>query len=513
MAPLPVSYAGGGADDDLFVHQADALLDGRWLGPFDDYTLVKGPFYPLFLAAAALFRLPIQVATQAAILAGGLVASCAAGRLLDRRAGTFCFAVLVLDPAPFDRMGSLLLREPLYGGEIVLVLGLAAHAFLVRTAHPLGSALLLGLAFGALWMTREEGSLLLPSLALLAAWRIGRDHLEGRRWTRIAPLILVPVASCLLPILLVSAINRLEYGVFRTTDSTAHPLMSAYGALQRIDHPWRPTIPIPRSSLLAAYTVSPAARELAPDLEGEGRRFWTIASCRDEPFPGCDDIQAGWIVWALRGAVTAAGHYHTARDADRFYRRLGREVNEACDDGRISCTGHGASLLPPFDVRYLPLVARDIWLVARDTALLGPVTPGTIPTLVPPSAFAHYARITPGTPRSLGQNLPRHRGLIAHLLATLMPLFTAIGLPISLAWTTWRITTRIGEPLTIFIASLALALIVRTAFLGFAQAALVPMQFRYLSPGFPIALLLVASCLADMTASATRVTAWRRARP
>src|ERR1700681_4912126 len=39
-------------DDTLFVKLGRYLAEGKWLGPFDQSTLMKGPGYPLFLALA-----------------------------------------------------------------------------------------------------------------------------------------------------------------------------------------------------------------------------------------------------------------------------------------------------------------------------------------------------------------------------------------------------------------------------------------------------------------------------
>ena len=39
-----------GYDDVLMVNQAESLIDGNWLGEYDDKTLTKGVYYPFFIA-------------------------------------------------------------------------------------------------------------------------------------------------------------------------------------------------------------------------------------------------------------------------------------------------------------------------------------------------------------------------------------------------------------------------------------------------------------------------------
>src|SRR5215831_14003149 len=56
----PQALWAAAADDELFVRTAHYLVEGAWLGPFDRLTLVKGPFYPAFLAIAHAIGLPVR---------------------------------------------------------------------------------------------------------------------------------------------------------------------------------------------------------------------------------------------------------------------------------------------------------------------------------------------------------------------------------------------------------------------------------------------------------------------
>ena len=45
-------------DDQLFFRTAKYLVEGQWLGPYDNLTLVKGMFYPFFVALAFWASIP-----------------------------------------------------------------------------------------------------------------------------------------------------------------------------------------------------------------------------------------------------------------------------------------------------------------------------------------------------------------------------------------------------------------------------------------------------------------------
>lgn len=48
-------------DDQLFIHHAQNLLKGNWLGDYDSKTLSKGISYSLFLALANKLHLPYSI--------------------------------------------------------------------------------------------------------------------------------------------------------------------------------------------------------------------------------------------------------------------------------------------------------------------------------------------------------------------------------------------------------------------------------------------------------------------
>jgi hypothetical protein len=97
-----------------------------------------------------------------------------------------------------------------------------------------------------------------------------------------------------------------------------------------------------------AYRVSPAFREVQPYLEGEqGRKWIRLAQTYDIP--------AGFFIWAFRDAVAYAGYYKDGPRTMDFYRRMGREIDAACDAGKLDCRPRITSLVPTWHWEYNPL--------------------------------------------------------------------------------------------------------------------------------------------------------------
>ncbi|MFC1665997.1 hypothetical protein ACFL17_10325, partial [Pseudomonadota bacterium] len=51
-------------DDTLFIRLASHLLNGDWLGPYDQLTSIKGVFYPVWIAFCNLSGIPLLTAQQ-----------------------------------------------------------------------------------------------------------------------------------------------------------------------------------------------------------------------------------------------------------------------------------------------------------------------------------------------------------------------------------------------------------------------------------------------------------------
>ena len=57
-----VGYAHAGHDDELFLRLAEYIVNGQWLGPYSQFTLMKGCGYPLFIAGVFKLGLPLPLA-------------------------------------------------------------------------------------------------------------------------------------------------------------------------------------------------------------------------------------------------------------------------------------------------------------------------------------------------------------------------------------------------------------------------------------------------------------------
>lgn len=353
-------------DDRLFLQLAEYIVQGQWLGPYDQLTLAKGPFYSVWIAAMFQLGVPLFFSQQVFYAAAcALLTRAWQPGLGSRWTALAVYLLLLWNPMSYDAssMGRVL-RQHLYAPLLLLIFAGAIALYFRRGRpgrRPLGWSLLLGFASGAFWLTREEGVWILPSLGLIlgaflfVAWRESRAafHLALRH-------LGVAALAAALPLLAVSLLNRAHYGWFGTVEFRSADFAAAYGAMARVRvGPERPFVPVPRGARETMYAVSPAFATLRPHLEGPVGQGWAEASASVTGLPAQElEIAGGWLPWALRDAVAAAGHAPTAADAMAFYRRMAGEINAACDAGRLPAGPRRDGFAPHITTEQWPKIAR-----------------------------------------------------------------------------------------------------------------------------------------------------------
>lgn len=331
-----------GHDDGYFMRMASHIAAGQWLGPYDQYTLMKGPGYPVFVALATLFGGPVSIGHALFHIFAILVAGVAVLRLTSSRA-TFYGAVilLLLIPAGFDPGVHRVLRDQIYWGQTLIIFSCGALVMFApfRTWK---SRLSTGLAGGATlawaFFTREEGIWFLPGVAvLLVAGLIW----NGFRWNAIRTLLPglagVGAGFCVVFVTVLS-VNFLTYGAFVGVDFQDRAFKDAVGALSSIeDGGPMPKVPVTVAAMEKAATVSPAFARLAQDLRPGGPlEKWYETSCASLP-ETCGQIGGGWFVWALRDAAANAGAFTSPQEAREVFSKVAQEIRAACASGALTC--------------------------------------------------------------------------------------------------------------------------------------------------------------------------------
>lgn len=435
-------------DDALFVRLARAIMDGKWLGPYNDITLAKGPFFPLFLAMVGWSGLPLHL-VQAAFHALACVVFVRALRPLIQPASwrLVLLALLLFDPQTTST-GAVerVLRVGIQPALVLLTLG-TSIGLALRLAQPLKRIVRwsvgAGCAWTGFWFCREQGIWLVPSAGLVlgtAAILLWRQH---------PPALARRLALCLVPVVAIAGANGLVrllnwhyYGAPVAVDFVGGNFPAAYGALTRITPAeFDPRVQTPKEARLRAYAVSPALAKLQPLFEGEYGRGWARYGWDGTGVPPeKQDIRPGWFWWALRGAAARAGYYTDAKTSEAYWGQVARELNTACDEGRITAGPKRNGMAPRWDAAFTrPLLqafgkAADFAVRLADYRVFSTASGGSR------EEFALFQSVTHETPAT-GKEVPtvatELRQLIAHGFRAFPWPLTLLALAASL-WTCLR---------------------------------------------------------------------------
>lgn len=343
-----------GHDDRLFLQLAEYLVRGEWLGPYDQMTLAKGPFYSFWIATTYLLGVPLFLSQQLLYaVACALIVRAWSPAVRSAAALFALYALLLWNPMTFEASSlGRVLRQHVYTPLVLLIFASLIALYFRRQAslfRLLPWAILLGLAGAGFWLTREESIWLAPSVALLAGASLLTTWYSSRpALLNVARAFGVAVFVAVVPVFVVSALNYRAYRWFGTVEFRAPAFNDAYGAMVRVRvGPDLPFVPVTREAREAMYVVSPAFAELKPYLEGDLGRGWADASSGVTGLAAEQrQIGGGWYMWALRDAVVAAGHGHNAGEALAYYRRMAGEINAACESGRLRAGPPRSGFLP-----------------------------------------------------------------------------------------------------------------------------------------------------------------------
>lgn len=334
-------------DEDLYVTAGRFLSEGKWLGPFSQFTLMKGPGYPAFLAVNNWLGTSVSLSRALLHCIAVTFFVVVAHRFV--RSLLLCgvlFTLLLWHPISLSFWLLRTTREQVYCDELLLLL--AAVAWTCFCAPNLRQRVLAaafaGLVPGWFWLTREEGVWILPALAVLFAVAAFRSYREGRLGD-LAAALLIFVGVFGATQLSFRAVNWWTYGKFVGVDFKERNYQRALAALTSVRSGGnKPFVPITYESMRRVSAVSPTFESLEPYFNGPGRG-WETFGCALMPST-CGEIAAGWFTWALRDAAERAGHYSSPTDASAFFGRLADEVEAACKRGELECAPQLISAMP-----------------------------------------------------------------------------------------------------------------------------------------------------------------------
>jgi hypothetical protein len=460
-----------------------------WGSPYSWTAFARPPAYPLFIALVHLCAIPLRIAIELLQITAYLVLIVAFRKAgVPRSVCLLAFAAMVLHPASFV-FNNHTMSDSFYAGVLPLALG---GLLLTLFTGKLGHAIWTGVALGILWNTREESILIPCMLVVFFGIALLRHHSETGSWKESARFWRTPAASLLMTlaslVLAAGAANYRAFHSFSKSEMTSSSFQATYKALLRIK-PSRQQrfVSVSTEALEIAYKVSPTFARLKPQFEGDMGHNWQVPAFTAL---GIHEIGAPWFFWALRSVAANSGDIHTsAANANRFYRDAAREINRACDEGRVSQRFVLSGFLDPgalASIRYLP---QSFPRIAGLFLLPFEKTPGRDDAILTASQRALYDEMTgrgaaSSGPEGISAALESFIGRNYRILVAGLSLFGFAAVLI-VVWH-WR-QSRLRNPLNSVLVLLAASILLRVTLFSYLDAAWwIGGYDRYLFPVMPL---------------------------
>ena len=461
-----------------------------WGSEYSWTAFVRPPAYALFIAFVHLCGVPLRMAIELMQATGYLMLIAGFRKAgLPRGICLVCFAAMILHPGSFQ-LNNYTMSDSFYAAILPLALGgLLLTLFTGKLWHATWTAIALAL----LWNTREESILIPPLIVvflIVALFRrrliTGSSKAATRYWLKPAGAML---GTLFLLNLAINAANYRAFHSFAKSEFNATSFKAAYKALLRIKHERdQRFVAVSTDALEKAYSVSPTFAQLRPQLAGELGRNWQVPAFEAL---GLHEIGTPWVPWALRSSANAQGIHQSAVSANRFYRNVAKEINRACDDGRIPSRFVLSTFLDPAAIADIHQMPQSLARIAALFLLRYHTIEGRDDAILTESQRALYDEMThrgparhPGEQSGVSAALENfigsyHRFLVMGLSAVG---FGAIFMII------WRFRQlRAGDPLNAILILSGTAIFLRVSLFTFLDATWwIGGYERYLFPALPL---------------------------
>ncbi len=379
-------------DDAMFVKIAYSILNGGWLGTYDDITLSKGVVGILFLVVSNILNISYLTSLQIVYFLACLSVIYMLNYVIkNKKILLIIFLILLFNPISYSDAFSFVYRDGLYTSLILFFISFSLLLFFnySNLKKVVIYSILFGLTITAIYLCREENIWLLPYIivaSIILILFILKDKKCKHKYKKILCISIIPFAIFLSANITIASINYKYYGRFVVNDFYSKDFKDAYGALTRIKQEnYIERVPLNEETRNILYHLSPKFKEIQPYLEGEKTNKYKKIN---------GDIQDGHFYWALRIAVKEAGYYSDAQSAKEYYIDLANEINTLCDTNQLDCLPKRSSVVAPYYkvyndnlITYIP----EAFKVQANYKYVNVVIPIVKDNI---SVFTYYADIT-----------------------------------------------------------------------------------------------------------------------
>ena len=339
---LPIMAVPRGIHDDwIMVHLADTLRSGRWLGEYNDLTLTKGMFFPLFLAVCNYLHISYLAGASLFYTAGCVLFVYGLRPLIKPYwARGILYLALLWNPISYSVQAFQRVYRNSISHAQVLFIFAGFLALYLRRREPVRRqafwVLTATVGTVSFFYTREDAIWLLPFLAVFvlvyggSLWGLYRRERQRAFLLKLA-LLALPFLCLWGTGQAIGRINEKYYGIRTTNELQDSGFSKMYKSMMAVKPEEDiPGVTITREKLTRMCQVCPTLKELEPYFDSS-REFWAGSEGDPENW----EVRDGWMFWIIRTALSQAGYYTDGARAHEICLQIQEELEAAMDGGLL----------------------------------------------------------------------------------------------------------------------------------------------------------------------------------
>ena len=339
---LPIMAVPKGIHDDwIMVHMADALRNGQWLGEYNDLTLTKGMFFPLYLAVINFLHLSYLNVTALLYTVSCMLFVYALRPLLKKDwACLVLYLALLWNPVSYSVQAfQRVYRNSISYIQVLLIFG-GLLALWLRRREPVRKQLLWLLTAAAgmvsFFYTREDAIWVEPFLLVFLLVYLGNMFFLWRK--EHAKVYAVKAVLVLLPFLcvwgagqLIAQENYNHYNIRLTNELQKGGFAEMYKSMMAVKPEEDiPGVTMTREKVARMCDECPTLKELEPYIHSS-RLYWAGSEENEKDW----EVRDGWVFWIFRTALMQAGYYTDGETVNQVCLQIHDELETAMDEGRL----------------------------------------------------------------------------------------------------------------------------------------------------------------------------------
>ena len=327
-----------GIDDMLMINITENLVNGNWVGSYNDVVISKGLTFPILLAFGYFIKLDYITMMTIFYIIACLILTYVIGKKIKNKAFLF---VLYTTTLFVPIMYSYQVMQRVYRNAIVpsfsiLIISGYIYMFFTRDENSFWkkffASIGTGIFLALFWYTREDSIWMLPFIIFMTISTIvgviAKNKKINKEFFKILLILVIPVCITFVYKNILSYQNYKHFGVYTVYNNEEYN--KAMKSLRKVKkYHYYDNIDFTTEKLRRVAEVT-CLGGIHPRLSELVFGYSLIDST---PLDG--EVANGWFPWAFKGALSEAGYYTNAKNINDFCHTLHIQIEDALNKGLL----------------------------------------------------------------------------------------------------------------------------------------------------------------------------------